>query len=870
MRRALLLAALAALVLAAPAAGAACPGADPCPYLGTPTSFGSFYRTAFVGPIAPVVDGAGNVYTVDYALARVSKQAPNGTLLWMSGYDGGSGQATSGADGFYLPYAAVLTPDGSQLLVADLGNHRIARVSTGDGSIIGSFGTLGSGNGQFNSPTSVTVDRTAPNSGEIYVADYGNGRIQHFTAAGAYVDQFAVPGVNALDMSSLDVLYATTNLHQVLRITIAPYAVATQQPAAPGTPGTGDAQFFYPSGLALDEPNNDVWVSDTYNHRLQRLDATTLAYDSLKIGAGTATGASGAADGEFNYPYHADIGPCGVNTCVYSADYSNSRIQRFRAPAGSFDGKTLTPHLPDALPLELAGPGEMARAADGNVWIADTANSRVVKIDADGATPGTVLLKVGRDGGNGGPGSAAGELNQPLGIAVDAAGKLYVADWQNHRVSRFNGVTGSFETNFGSYGTGDGQLNFPNGVGVGPCGTPAGDCVFVADTGNNRVTVFNAVSGAFVRRWGIRGGDGSAGGGPGAFNNPTDVEIDAGKVWVVDRLNSRLQAFTPTGTLLAEIGGAGTILGTLDAARYASVTPGGALAVADEGNDRVQVFEPQDGGLIAAFGEPGAGAGRFSAPRGIVSRNNAQMLISDAGASTIQRFTFAAPLAGAASAGTVGVTHATLNGMLDPQGGAAGWAFEYGPTTGYGTRTAWRRSGPSTDSQAVSASLADLQPATTYHARLVARTPAGTATSSDFTFTTQSGQGAAGAGGAAGSNGAAGASGALGSAGANGAAGPAGPAGANAKPLASCRLVKAKRKKGQKAKPPTAVCTVKLAAGARASVRLVRNGVVVARGTARGARVTVSGRVAHGRYKIVVVSRVAGQRTRTRTGSVTL
>ena len=88
-------------------------------------------------------------------------------------------------------------------------------------------------------------------------------------------------------------------------------------------------------------------------------------------------------------------------------------------------------------------------------------------------------------------GSGRGELDKPWGLTVDGAGNVYVADHKNHRVQKF-GPSGDYLVEFGSYGSGRGELNRPSGVAVDPDGD-----VYVSDWGNSRVQVF-APDGEFL------------------------------------------------------------------------------------------------------------------------------------------------------------------------------------------------------------------------------------------------------------------------------------------------------------------------------------------------------------------------------------
>ena len=128
-------------------------------------------------------------------------------------------------------------------------------------------------------------------------------------------------------------------------------------------------------------------------------------------------------------------------------------------------------------------PEGIAAAPDGTLYVADTGNHRVQKFQADG----TFIAKWGRNGGDGTAGAGDGEFNRPKGVAVDAAGNVFVTDSDNHRVQKF-APDGTFLTKWGSEGTGDSQFRNPRGIAVDAAGN-----VYVADQLNNRIQKFERV-----------------------------------------------------------------------------------------------------------------------------------------------------------------------------------------------------------------------------------------------------------------------------------------------------------------------------------------------------------------------------------------
>lgn len=247
-------------------------------------------------------------------------------------------------------------------------------------------------------------------------------------------------------------------------------------------------------GTALD-PAGNVYVADSANSVVRRVDPTGMITTFAGTGtAGIAAEGTLAAQAPLNAPQGAVADPAGN---VYIADTWNSRIIMVDA-AGLIhtvagNGTPGNAGAGNGQWGELYEPGGVALDSSGNLYIADTQNHRVRTLTPDGAI--STIAGTGSAGFSG-DGSAAmfAELNEPSAVAVDAGGNIYIADRQNHRV-RLVTTDGNITT---VAGTGDAVYNGDNGAALEMAlSYPSGLAldgqgnVFVADTGNNRVRMLS-------------------------------------------------------------------------------------------------------------------------------------------------------------------------------------------------------------------------------------------------------------------------------------------------------------------------------------------------------------------------------------------
>lgn len=278
-------------------------------------------------------------------------------------------------------------------------------------------------------------------------------------------------------------------------------------------------------------------------------------------------GSGGSGNGQFSGT-HAD-GWSPLNR-IYVADEAAHRVQYFTVD-GTFLGKFGQWGYGTN---DIINPVHFAFLADGTVYVVERDNNRIHFFTPDGASLGLW----------GSAGSGDGQFNKPAAIARAPDGTFYVTDRMNHRVQHFTS-TGSFMGKFGAYGSGNGQFNEPYGVAVATDGT-----VYVSDSQNRRMQFFNA-DGNYLGQWGSTGSGNGQFGNASIYNNgPAHVSIDdAGRIWVADPNNYRVQLFTPAGNYLGKVGGSyGTGNGSSAFPNGVALAPGWQVYVADEVNNLIQ------------------------------------------------------------------------------------------------------------------------------------------------------------------------------------------------------------------------------------------------------------------------------------------
>jgi len=314
-------------------------------------------------------DGADNTAaTSDYEVMTTTVtqtvSPPQFVLKW--------GSRGTGNGQFVDPFDVAVDGSGN-VYVADTTNRRIQKFDA-SGNFLTKWGTQGTGDGQFGYPAGIEVDA----SGNVYVADQTNHRIQKFDANGNYLMQFGSNGTgngqfnytydNAVD-SGGNIYVTDASNNRVQKFNASGEFVLTF-----GSYGTSDGQFYRPGGLAVDASGN-VYVAD-YNHRVQKFDSSGNFL--MKIG----NGVSGSSDGQLSYPEDVDVDSSGT---VYVLDSGNYRVQVFSSSGGFLTKWGSRCYLELNEGCVGGGSGQFLQPdgididSSGNIYVADTSNQRIQK-----------------------------------------------------------------------------------------------------------------------------------------------------------------------------------------------------------------------------------------------------------------------------------------------------------------------------------------------------------------------------------------------------------------------------------------------------------------------------------------------------------
>ena len=457
------------------------------------------------------------------------------------------------------------------------------------------------------------------------------------------------------------------------------------------------AALYSPSAVAADSKGN-LYVADRWNNRIRRIDRSgTITTFAGRGDKGFGGDGGPAAEALLDGPTGVAVHPSGE---VFVADTGNHRVRRIDV-SGSIEtlaGTGVQGYSGDGGQATLARldtPLGVAVDAVGNVYLADTGNHRVRRIDLNGSIE--TVAGTGEQGywvdygvylqGDGIPATEA-RLDTPLGIATDAAGNLYVADTGNQRVRRID-LTGTIETVAGTGERGysgdggaawDARLDTPIGV-----ATVAAGNVYVADFGNRRIRRID--SAGVIATFAGAGGDSGDGGAAteARLGGPAGVTSDeAGNVYIADLRNHRIRRIDVAGTISTHAGTGEPFDrddgGLASLARFShelagvSIDANGNLYVADAGDHTVRGIDVAEmistvaGSGTAGFGgdDGPATEARLSGPRDVSSDAAGNLYIADTGNHRVRKIDLAGTITTFAGTGVAEYSGEYVEAAISP------------------------------------------------------------------------------------------------------------------------------------------------------------------------------------------------------------
>jgi sugar lactone lactonase YvrE len=410
-------------------------------------------------PVQVAVDDTGNIFIADNRNHRVRwVQAATGRIFTLAGTgdlgsDGDGGPAQE-AD-LYPPFGVAVSPAGEVLVsvsteAAQSQHNRVRRIldlSIIDSLVGGGFGDGGPAVNALVDPRGGEAVSSASGFPDLYFADGNDNRVRRVRGATGVIETLAGNG----------------------------------EPGYSGDNGPAvDAMLKFPLDVAV-RSDGVVYVADTFNNRIRKIASNGTITTVAGTGSWNYSGDGGpATSAALAYPYGIDVD---ANGNVYIADFSNNRIRKIgtKGVITTVAGNGQWGYGGDngpATSAKLANPADVVVGGDGSLYIADYQNQRIRRVNPSGII--TTYAGTGISGflGDDGPATAA-RLFRPLQVALDGTGNLFIADSVNNRVRRVDAGSGIIETVAGDGdggASGDGgaadqaSLTGPEGVAIDPNG----------------------------------------------------------------------------------------------------------------------------------------------------------------------------------------------------------------------------------------------------------------------------------------------------------------------------------------------------------------------------------------------------------------
>jgi sugar lactone lactonase YvrE len=618
-------------------------------------------------PQGLLLDKSGNLYIQDGGNQRV-RMVSGGTISTVPGTEGLLGVTegiyfgqTTGLN--YLPTLASLAlfpgmamDSKGALYVSDTINNRVFKVAGGVATICAGTGEPGwSGDGslatagQLNNPMGLAVD----SSDDLFIADTHNNRIREILATNSYIYTISGTGTPAysgdesdaasatlnnpigLAIDSSDNLYIADSGNFVIRIvwkashvsatdsTVTVRANVIETLIGSGTwglsyDGTSSTTVWLgtPAALAADSSGN-IYFSDVDHQRVMVMSNTVV---TTVAGGGAAIGDNGpAANAQLVMPFGVATDAKGN---VYSLDMARNGVRKVSggvittvAGNGIFGGAG---DYGPAASAQLAAAG-IASDAAGNLFFAAPGNyyakpngGRVRRTNGGNMFTAAGTGQIGYDGDGGLANNA--QLDHPMGVAVDGAGNLYIADTYNYVVRRVSAQDQSINTIAGSNTPGysgdngaatSAQIGRPFRIAVDTAGN-----TYIADFDNAVIRMVNAASGIITTIAGIGTAGYSGDGGPAAnaqIDRPSALAVNAaGDLFFFDLGNSVLRKVSVSDGLITTVAGNGIRGRSGDNGPALDAELGRSFGIAVDASGRIYLSDVDNGLLrVLTISTPG-------------------------------------------------------------------------------------------------------------------------------------------------------------------------------------------------------------------------------------------------------------------------
>ena len=652
-------------------------------------------------------DSAGNLFIADYGNHVIRKVDTNGVASIIAGTGSGSFSGDGGAAtnaGLFFPNAVILDPAGN-MFICDSGNNRVRKVDTngiittvagsgqpflGDPSQVGDYGAAT--NAGINSPGGICLD----GAGNLFIADAqnqlirkvgtngiistvaGNGLaggggggegIRATSAALNYPNSVAVDSSNNLFIADslnnrIRKVYGTSQIFTLSGNTyVIGYIMTVAGTGTAGYSGDGgaatSAKLKNPLGVAVDAARN-LLIVDSGNHCVRRMGTNNIITTVAGNGTNGYSGDGGmATNANLSVPQSVTTDSLGN---LFVADSGNNRIRQIGT-----NGVIAT------VAGRILNDGDFATNATlnvvygtafdlvGNLYIADSGDNRIRKVDTNG-----IITTVAGNGiydysGDGGAATNA-SLKHPFGVALDNGGNLFIADYNNYRIRKVdaNGIISTVAGTGSSGFSGDGGMatNAKISSVFGLAVDAAGNC-FIADWSNNRIRkvdtngIISTVAG--TGSFGFSGDGGAATNA--AIQLPESVAFDsAGNLFIANFLH-RIRKVDTNGIISTVAGngnpaysGDGGIAtnASLNLPEAVTVDSTGNIFIADTGNERIRrvgtngiIATVAGNGTLGFAGDGGAGNNaEFSVPRGLAVDVAGNVYSADMGNNRIRKLAY--------------------------------------------------------------------------------------------------------------------------------------------------------------------------------------------------------------------------------------